>query len=791
MELDGSLFEGMTLFTSSSSSADPTPPTPPLEAQSQSQPHPLPPPTPPESQSQTQSEPLDEDLFSDLTLQVPSPSVSQAQSVTPPESPSPSSNRMLRQQVSIRKKKRAVRIGYARDAVSLDDEPHLPSSSSFSSSSAPPPSTSSSLSSTHIDDLSNSIPNFSVQPEMKEKDQAAELESEPEMNEKDQAAELESDPKMKEAEQAAELESELMINEDSDSQINKEEECAVVADSTMVTISEKLLAMRDEISGKVESSRERAAAVTRKRKELGSKGRKVREEVKEASARYAELERELEEACESEDFERAERISDSLAAVERDKNQLLLDLRSAELDYDALDSDMESVLRFHLAAHQQAVSLLLQFSKDASDYADLVRKNAEEKASKEVEEWESSMELLETKKMEMDVECELIGEAESGLQSRIDKLVEHDRREKEMLSTKREILAKELADLLELVRLKEQEIALNDAQMHEIDRRISDVASEFHETESSIKRKLDDLQAAQSELASESESLAMKKKEIDDFILSWDERRSKLAEIASVCSVEAKRCEDLVQVQRDSAASITKRRLDRIHFAKLEESISEDVQSLKQQVADARAALQELASRRGCLEEEIVVVKQRTSYIEKRVPELEAEKKVAAAARNFKEAARIAAEAKALTAERDELRDKQEKACAELEKVEQEMRSTGERIDEWEGLILVKEKEGATASFERLRLVAAAARAERAAALQAGDEEEGELLLAEAQAAECKAAELNQTYQLHHHIQEMEEEEEANQQQSAAFIINSSAHHLARLASSFTLDPLT
>jgi hypothetical protein len=57
------------------------------------------------------------------------------------------------------------------------------------------------------------------------------------------------------------------------------------------------------------------------------------------------------------------------------------------------------------------------------------------------------------------------------------------------------------------------------------------------------------------------------------------------------------------------------------------------------------------------------------SFIDKRGPELEAEKKVAAASRNFKEAERIAAEAKALNSEKDELHGKLEKAAADLETI--------------------------------------------------------------------------------------------------------------------------
>lgn len=133
-------------------------------------------------------------------------------------------------------------------------------------------------------------------------------------------------------------------------------------------------------------------------------------------------------------------------------------------------------------------------------------------------------------------------------------------------------------------------------------------------------------------------------------------------------------------------------------------------------------------------------------FIDKRVPELEAEKKVAAAARNFKEAARIAAEAKSLTVEKDGLQVSMERAASELEKLEEEIKDTIEKLQETEVLISSKEKEVAMARFERLLLTAGSATAERAAALELGDLEEANLLLVEAEAADSEAKELQPLY---------------------------------------------
>jgi hypothetical protein len=76
-----------------------------------------------------------------------------------------------------------------------------------------------------------------------------------------------------------------------------------------------------------------------------------------------------------------------------------------------------------------------------------------------------------------------------------------------------------------------------------------------------------------------------------------------------------------------------------------------------------------------------------------------------------------------------------EKATLELQKLEEDIKDTVNRLQTTEGLILSKEKEAAMTRFQRLLLIAGAATAERFAALEPGDIEETNLLLAEAEAA--------------------------------------------------------
>lgn len=770
---DGSsLFEGMVLFAPEPAAAaeeaapvpDPEPPAPLPDADAGA------------AASSSAPPPLDEDLFSDLTLLAPQEPLSLEQQpplpqgedrghATPAPAPAPSppapAAALSRQpsSSSLRKKKRAVRIGYGRSP-----QPAPPS----------PPATVRASTAATVSARSIAFLDASPHPAAPPTpDQYPDRQADVYANGDEVDAEVvvvpDANPPRPDEE----------AKEEDD---QKEDEVAGVA---AVGIEERLALLRSQISSKLDSIQQRAAAVVARRRQLAGRRRKVAEEATSVASRHKDLERELEEACEAEDFERAERISDSLAALEKEKDRLLTALRNAELDYDSVDSELQGVLESRIAVEEEAAALLKQFAKDATDHADSESKQAEEISLKEIEEWQTSMELLETKKLEMEVETQLVLEARSGLEGSIEHLVEEDKIEKDMLSKNGEILAEELAGLLELVRLKEAEIAENNARIHEVQERISGVVSRFHGSQSDIDLKLNSLKETQSKVDLETEALVLKKNEIDKFISLTEQKDSELREIIGACSSEAKTCRQSVEIRRKLASSILKSREDRIGLLKMEEEILQDIQMLRQKITDARTSLQEISSRRTSIQQEMDSFKQKLSFIDKRGPELEAEKKVAAAARNFKEAGRIAAEAKALNSEKDELHTMLEKAATDLEIIEKDIVATTDKIQECEGLILQKEKESAITSYKRLRLDSAAARAELTAATETDDNEEVEILHKEAEAAESKALELKTCYDL-----QLEDDEFMFQPVvPIAFITNSTGQHLVEIASSFGLTP--
>ncbi|KAK8579237.1 hypothetical protein V6N13_142453 [Hibiscus sabdariffa] len=190
-------------------------------------------------------------------------------------------------------------------------------------------------------------------------------------------------------------------------------------------------------------------------------------------SRLEELEKQLEDACEAEGFEAADRINESLAAADKHKQALLTAPQDAEAQCNAIDSKMLEVLNCQIVVEEKCATLFHHFSEDAMSNSDSVFKKSEAQSSEERENWLSSTEALELNKIELQIE--------GGTFSRRCSSV----KEKE----------------------KEKEMAENDSKMKLVDQRIADAISGFQEMQSSIDSKYDSLQSHLSRMDIESETL--------------------------------------------------------------------------------------------------------------------------------------------------------------------------------------------------------------------------------------------------------------------------------------------
>ncbi|KAK9059857.1 hypothetical protein SSX86_020561 [Deinandra increscens subsp. villosa] len=775
---EDSLFEGMVLFNpSSSSSSSQLPAELPVDDDNKhddsvqlsnhrdinQQSHQ----SPTSAATTTNFEPLDENLFSDLTLIQPRSldenddvdvdvDVGVSSSLDPPPlSPSSSSTssrstttdfaatttvtstgvttRSLTSQISsTRKKKRAgLRIGYGRAAQSLDS----------------------------AIDVDNSQPQTylpSPSPSVVVSEEKVEAEEEKQQNHILPDSEISSESTVAKS-VTSEIEEQIEINEavpnteSVDSTLEhkpqkEEEEEVTQVESREDSIELRYVQIKKQIADKLNFAHQSVASVSAKRKEFIRKRRKAAEELNLASAMHKEMEKELEEAVESEDFETAERVSDSLASAEENKELLSIALREAEAECDAVDSKMQEALELQIVAEEECAALLNSFAVDADHNADSVISNAKTKTSEEIEKWISLFEALEVKKMEAEIESDVLSGARQGLDDSVDHIVKEDKQECELLHKKKKILADELEELLALVKQKEAEIAENNSQIEEIEQKMAGAVSSFQGVLSDIDWKSEKLQSGLSQLQLENDDLSRKKKEIDDFALQEEGRGLKIRELGRVSADEAGVYQEVINLRKSLITFITKSREDKIRLATTEQKLFDDVQMLKQDISALRASLQDLSSTKSGTQQSIESSKQRLLFIEKRVPEIESEKRVFATARNFKEAARIANEAKTLYVEKETLQLKIDDDMTTLKKIEDDIKQNVEKLQEKEENISLMEKELETVRYQRLVLLARAATAERSAAIALGDIEEADILLKEAQAADSEAKKIQPSF---------------------------------------------
>lgn len=510
------------------------------------------------------------------------------------------------------------------------------------------------------------------------------------------------------------------------------------------SIEKNLADIKGRLSMKLKELQERAASISISRKTAAQRRRQAAEEVSIASNKYKEIEKELEDACEREDFEMAESLSESLLTVENSKEAALNTFRSAEAECDSMVLKMQEILELQVALEEESICLLQSLQKEAIDTADTLIKEAENNAAKEMEKWLLEKEALELKKMETDIELKIVEDVDAKLRESIDDSVREDMEEKKSLFNTRETLMQELQHLLALVKAKEEEISENDMQIQSVEKRISDTMSKFDDKFIGTNERSEELQCVLGQLQTNSEILSVKKMEADQLLASVDQKRINLVQLADNAGEEARVLKELVDLRKLIVSSFLQSRENKVRLAEKEEQISQEVQGLRQQVAAARSSLQDLSSAKANLNQEITSMKQKLLFIDKRGPELEAEKKVAAAARNFKEAGRVAAEAKALSSEKDAVSHNMERALSDLQKLEEEIKGKVIALQEAENLIISKDRDAAMARCERLRLVAASAREEWSAALEVEDIEEAENLLAEAEAADSEADKLQE-----------------------------------------------
>lgn len=284
------------------------------------------------------SVPLDENLFSDLTVvsTFEIPEQSEDRAVSPPAA-------VNQRQNSTRKKKKAggLRIGYGRDRNSPNSY-------------------------AHSDELNESPVSTSQQDEREDRDSdnrnssvITVLEKHHDPNSANDHGGVSLATEGADVATSPRAIGDLQVEEENEGVDNVNTTFGISGSSTVDFKYEEL---RKRILEKLKHAQEGVTNISAARKDSIRRRRKAAEKLSQASAKHRDLEKELEEACETEDFEKAERVSESLSSAEQDREVSLSAYKDAENHCDILDSKMKEALEYQIQVEEECASLLQNFA---------------------------------------------------------------------------------------------------------------------------------------------------------------------------------------------------------------------------------------------------------------------------------------------------------------------------------------------------------------------------------------------------------------------------------------------
>ncbi|KAL2642634.1 hypothetical protein R1flu_010221 [Riccia fluitans] len=513
-------------------------------------------------------------------------------------------------------------------------------------------------------------------------------------------------------------------------------------------IEERLQYVQELVSQVMGELQRRNSAVSALRKAAVQERRQAAEKVSAASTRYKDLEAELNAACENEDFEKADSLSESFAEAENAMQQATEEFKSAEANCDLASSKVQEILDLQVATEEEAARLFTSLKQEAEHAVERARMEAQENARQEMERLSADEEAAETRRRKLALSRRVLEEANAELDKIIGEGTKAETELKLSLTGQRSQLLSELEDLLVLVRKKEAEIADCDQQIAAVDEKMSAVLRNFETQRSSLDAEAKALEASSVEIEEEFNRIAVEKQGVSELLAAGEKEGQRLEGVARSAADAEGAVQVALKLKTSIATTTSFYKEKKAELVEKEKTAQEQAQALRQDSLSGRSSLQELTTTKMKLNQEIAEKKQRMLFVEKRIPELDSEKKLAAAARNFKEAGRLAAEAKAFNAEKEAVITDMTRMSSELKHVESEVERLLDLLADTDTLIADKEREAAIARCEMLRLMAAAARMERDAAIELEDFEEAESLDSEAEAADSEAEELQRIYQL-------------------------------------------
>ena len=241
------------------------------------------------------------------------------------------------------------------------------------------------------------------------------------------------------------------------------------------------------------------------------------------------------------------------------------------------------------------------------------------------------------------------------LQDSLDARTSVERAEMEKLEAARCTVRDEIQELMQLLKVKEEEEAALSQQLAAAGQRVLEVRQSFAPKLGKLEERCEQAALREAECASKQAAVAAAQEDLR-------QERARTKQQQAVVSAAIDQAEQTVSATRARAqqTSLQVKELEE-NAARRRELVQEE-ESARAAIAQVRWVLGEVRSVKEKTAEQMLVVQQHVSRsrselasLEAQVPELEEHKRLAVISKNFKEAARLSHEIKMLIAHRDQL----------------------------------------------------------------------------------------------------------------------------------------
>eukprot|EP00736_Rhodelphis_marinus_P008351 Rmarinus@m.22844 len=447
----------------------------------------------------------------------------------------------------------------------------------------------------------------------------------------------------------------------------------------------------------------RSERVCKEEREAARRIRTLNQSCASGKRRILAAKEKQETAFLSENYDDADKLESEIEALTSELKDFERKLEAETRAFEDIVLMKEELAKAEIHRREACVHTLKMLAATVQDAADKARaaEALEQKTLKD--HIEGDEERLAGEEETLQVEEKLLGDEESALETQIRQKTKPQREDREKLRTREVMLEK---DILEL----ESKLAAKRAERDELAREASAIEGKIEHVKRKFQRQLDRLSAKRHAVEEQRGTIHRERNDLKRARANLEDLREKGAHAASA---DEERIRALHAVRRQERHGLRKVKVstrrqrlvaekNRVRMAE-EATEAETVMNLREEIGKTNAEIQTTASKLLQMQRDASQLRLSLAGIESRVPELEAEKKLAVSARNFKEASRIANELKSINSKKEEVTVKLESVSKDVKANEECLEVLNKRDAELMEQLKVNEHKKDMLTFVRLR----------------------------------------------------------------------------------------